>query len=97
MLSQFGKQIGLMLGGQRTKQFVHITIENRGNLVQRQVDAVVGNPTLREIVGTDALGTITRTNQRFTRAGNVCLLGAHLDILDPRRQHLHSRGLVGVL
>ena len=56
-----------MFGGQRAEQFVHVAVHDRSDLVQRQVDAVVGDPPLREVVGTDALGAVAGTDQRLAR------------------------------
>ncbi len=58
---------------------------------------MVGDPSLREVVGADALGTVARADQAFARAGDVALLGAHLDVPDARGQHAQSGRPVGVL
>src|SRR5574343_984814 len=97
LLGQFGQLISLVFGGQRAEQFVHVAVHDRGDLVQRQVDPVVGDPSLWEIVGADTLGAVAGTDQALAGTGDDALLGAHLDVLDPGSQHAHGRGLVGVL
>lgn len=53
VFAEAGQQICLVLGGQCINQFIHITLSDRFNFIQRQVDAVIGNAALRIIVGTD--------------------------------------------
>ena len=48
-----------MFGGQRLDDLVErLAVEHLVELVERQVDAVVGDPPLRKIVGADALGAV---------------------------------------
>src|SRR5690606_1129424 len=66
-------------------------------LVQRQADAVVGHPPLREVVGTDALRTVAAADHRLTRFGFGAVgFVAHL-LVKPRAQHLHRLVAVAVL
>ena len=54
-----GELRGLMLGGQRVDQFAQrFAGDHLRQLVERQVDAVIGDAALREIVGADALGAV---------------------------------------
>src|SRR3569833_2847857 len=49
---------GLVLGDQRIDHVVQrLALHDLGQVVERQVDAVVGHPALRVVVGADALGT----------------------------------------
>ncbi len=57
-LAQRGELLGLVLGGQRPGQFGQVAIHDVLDLVQRQVDAVIGDARLREVVGADALGAV---------------------------------------
>ena len=55
---QGGELLGLMLRHQRGNQFVEVAIHNGVDLVQGQIDAVIGDSPLGEIVGADALGAV---------------------------------------
>ena len=48
----------LVLGGQRVDELVQLAHHDPVDLVQRQIDAVVGHAALREIVGADALAAV---------------------------------------
>ncbi len=56
----FGRQqLGLMLGDQRVDDLAQrLALHHLGQIVERQIDAVVGDAALREIVGADALGAV---------------------------------------
>ena len=60
----FGRQqLGLVLGDQRVDDLVQrLALHHLGQIVERQVDAVVGDAALREIVGADALGAVARAD-----------------------------------
>ncbi len=47
---------------QRINERVYLAFERRGQVVERQVDPVVGDAVLREIVGADALVALTRAD-----------------------------------
>ena len=48
----------LVLGGQRVDDLVEVALHDPVDIVEREVDAVVGDPALREIVGADALAAV---------------------------------------
>jgi hypothetical protein len=82
---------------QRRGHVVEIAVEDGLQLVQRQVDAVVGEPALREVVGPDPVAAVAAADQALARRG--FLRGAFVAVLvaQPRRQHRHRLGLVAVL
>lgn len=45
-----------MIGNQRIDQFVQIAFHNPVELVERQVDAMIGDTSLRKIISADTLG-----------------------------------------
>jgi methyl-accepting chemotaxis protein len=50
------------------QQFGHVAVHDRRvDLVQRQVDAVVGDAALRKVVGADALGAVAAADQALAR------------------------------
>ena len=63
-----------MLGGERSEQLAHVAIHDRGDLVQGQINPVIGDTALREVVGADAFGTVARADQVLAGAGDVALL-----------------------
>src|ERR1700731_3115708 len=73
-ISQRRQQLGLMLADQRMNQLVQIAIHNMVELVERQVDTVIGHPALREVVGADPLGAIARTHQALACGGFLGVL-----------------------
>ncbi len=86
-----------MIGNQRINQFVQIAFHNPVELVERQIDAMIGNTSLREIISADTLGSIARTDlatARF-RAFGFCLLALHVVKACP--ENLHGAGAVLVL
>ena len=66
-------------------------------LVERQVDAVVGEATLREIVGADALRAVARADLRLARRGALLVGAAALHVVEAGAQDLHGAGPVLVL
>src|SRR5277367_4167685 len=48
----------LVLGGQLVDELVQIALHHPVDLVQRQIDPMVGHAALREIIGADALAAI---------------------------------------
>src|SRR5690606_14347989 len=92
LLDQFGKKCSLVIGDQRIDQFIQIAFHDPVELVERQVDTVIGNATLREIIGADTLGTIARTNlaaPRFRPFGFGLLT---LHVIKARAQDLNGAG-----
>ena len=58
-----------MVGDQRVDDLVEIALHHPVELVERQVDAVVGHPPLRKIVGADALGAVARPDLQLACFG----------------------------
>src|SRR5882672_3384297 len=97
LLRDGGELLGLMLGEQRLCQLTEVAIHDVVDLVEREADAVVGDPPLRKIVGADALGAVARADERFARGGFLRLLLARLLVLDARGQDRKRLLLVLVL
>ena len=57
-VSETGEQVGLMFLAQRLDDIVELAFEDGIESVKGEVDAVVGDATLAEIVGANALGAI---------------------------------------
>ena len=66
--------------------FLDIPVHDLVQLVQGQVDTVVGHTTLREIVGTDLLGTVPGTD---LASSGFCLCIVSL-LASPYRKALHA-------
>src|ERR1039458_3432068 len=96
-LAQRGELLRLVLGDQRPGQFCQVAVHDVLDLVQRQVDAVVGDTPLREVVGANALGTVAAAYQALARRRLFRRLFPQLLVLDARRQHRQSLRLVIVL
>ena len=87
----------LIVRDQSIDHFVDFTFDHPVELVERQVDPVVGHPPLREVIGSDPLGPIARADLALAvrRAFAVHLLA--LDVVEPGAQYLHRLGAVLVL
>jgi hypothetical protein len=47
---------------QRADQFVEVAVDDGRQLVEGEVDAMIGDASLRVVVGADALAAIARTD-----------------------------------
>src|SRR5258708_572189 len=87
LIGERSELLCLVLGEQRLRQLGKIAVHDVVDLVEGETDAVVGDPSLRKIIGADALGTVPRADQGFARGGFLGLLLAQLPVLDACRQH----------
>ena len=71
MLFQF---FSLIIGNQGIDHFIDIAIQKGVQLVDGHIDAVIGDPSLGEIVGADPLAAVAGTNLTFTVFGYFTLL-----------------------
>src|SRR5262249_53432266 len=79
--------LGLVLGSERVDDVVELAVHDAVDLVERQVDAVVGDAALREVVGADALRAVARADQGLARRGGLRRELLLLLVLDARRKH----------
>src|SRR5262245_60046964 len=87
----------LMVGDQAVDERRELAVDDTIEIVQRQVDAMVGHAPLWEVVGADALGAVTRTDHAAPalRFGGL-LLGLRA-FEQAGAQNLQRLGLVLVL
>ena len=80
----FGRQqFGLVLGHQRVDDLVQrLAFHHLRQLVQRQIDAVIGDAALRKIIGADAFGAVAGADLPAPLGG---ALGVELAALRRRR------------
>ena len=71
-----------------------VAVEHGIETIERQVDAVVGDAALREIVGPNALGTVPRTDERFSLARFLGLLFGLPHGVETCGEHGHGARLV---
>lgn len=62
LLAELRQLARLIVGKQCVNNFVDFTHHHPIELVERQVDAVVGQASLREVVSTDTLGAVARAH-----------------------------------
>ena len=62
MIDQSGQLVGLVFASQRIDQLIELTLHDFRQAIEGQVDTMVGDPTLREVVGTNTLAAIARTD-----------------------------------
>ena len=70
--------------GQRVEERIHLALDYAVQRIEGKVDAVVGHPVLRKVVGTDALRAVARAAQRETVGAELRLLLAALEVEDAR-------------
>ena len=87
--------VGLVLGGERVGEVVQVAVHDLLDLVQREVDAVVGHAALREVVGADAVGAVAGADEALPLGGLLRRLLALLLVLDARGED--APGLLAVL
>ena len=63
------KKLGLMLGNQGVGDFFQIAVHYKIQLVQGEVDTVVGHAALGIVVGTDALAAVAAADEGFAFGG----------------------------
>src|SRR5690606_4521948 len=68
LIGDAGQLFGLVLLLQCADQLLQSSVHDLGQLVEREIDAMVGDPALREIVSADAFGTIARADLELARA-----------------------------
>ena len=75
------EQVGLILVRERPDHVVEIAVDDVLDLVEREIDAVIREPALREVVGADALGAIARADEAAALLGRLAC-----DASSPRRR-----------
>ena len=90
-----GQEFGLMFGHQRRHQFFQRrALDDLVELVEGEVDAVVGHPPLREIIGADALGAVAGADLALALGRALGVDPLAFQLVEPRAQELHRRVLV---
>ena len=81
------------------EQLLHRAAHDGVQLVQREVDPMVGHAVLREVVGADALAAVAGAHHRLARGTHLGMgFGLHL-LQQPGLQHPHGlvRSAVGAV
>src|SRR5436305_6047437 len=76
---------------------LEIAREDAVELVERQADAMVGQPVLGEVVGSDALAAVAGADERFALLGSLGVLGPALVFVNARLEGPQGLGQVLVL
>src|SRR5262249_49217645 len=88
----------VMLGDQSIDQLVERgAFQHLVELVQRQADAVIGDPPLGEIVGADALRAVARADLALALRGPRVGRLLALQLIEARAQHLHGKAAILML
>src|SRR5256885_9486413 len=87
-----------MFGRQRIHQFAQrLTSQYLWQLVEREIDAMIGDAALREIIGADALGTISGADLLAAICRTHSIDALSFGVVDTGAQDVHRRGAVLVL
>src|SRR3954454_24683452 len=89
--------VGLVRGDERVDQSIELAIQDARQIREVRMDAVVGHPILREVVGPDLVRSVAGADQRLPGSRVLLALPAPLGFLEPRTKHGHRLGLVLVL
>src|SRR5258708_1456872 len=86
-LGEARELVGLVLGRKRGRELGEVAVHDLLDLVEREVDPMVGDAALRKIIGADAIGAVARADEVLASRG--LLVGLLLDLLrlDTRREH----------
>src|SRR3954462_803059 len=87
VLGEAGELLGLVLRHQRAGDLVQVAGHHLVDLVEREVDAMVGHAALREVVGADAVAAVAGAHEALAGRRFLGLLLAHLLVLDARGEH----------
>ena len=80
-----------MFGGQRIHQFAQrLTSQYLWQLVEREIDAMIGDAALREIIGADALAALAAPDHELARGGDLRALLLLLFFQQARAQNLYG-------
>src|SRR6185503_19720181 len=74
---------------QRVDQRIELAVENAGEIMRGEADAMVGHAALRKIVGADLGRAVAGAHLRLAHAGSPSLLLRYAQIEQPRTKNLH--------
>src|SRR5690606_2487157 len=89
--------IRAMLLHERIDDLVEVAFHDLIELVEGQVDPVVGHPPLREVVRADPLGAVAGADEAAPALGCLGLAPRHLGVPQLRPEQRHRPGAVLVL
>src|SRR5262245_14037565 len=93
-----GEQFGVMLGDQRLDQLLEArALHHQVELVERQIDPVIGDPSLRKIIRPDALRPVARADLPAPHGGAFLIEPLALALIEFGPQNFERLGLVLVL
>src|SRR5437899_4685752 len=81
--------LGLEFLRKRIDDLVQLAVHDGVDLVERQIDPVIGHAPLRKVVGANALAPVPRPDQALPMRGFLLLPLLALLLDKPRRQHRH--------
>src|SRR5512134_3805597 len=97
VLAERGQLFRLVLLREGVRQLGEVAVHDRVDPVEREVDPVVGDATLRKIVGADALAAIAAADHALAHRRLLLLPFLPLAVEQARRQHRHRLRAVAVL
>ena len=86
-----------MFGNQGVGDFFQVAVHHKIQLVQGEVDAVVGHAALGVVVGADAFAAVAAADKGFAFGGFFGLGFAFLRVVQAGGKDFHCLRLVGVL
>src|ERR1700728_4765471 len=87
-----------MFGDQGVDDFAQgFTFHDLGQLVEREIDAVVGHAALRKIVGADAFGAVAGADLAAALGGTGGVLLLPLEVIESRTKYGERLGAIAML
>src|ERR1039457_689663 len=85
---------GLVLVRQRLDEHIEVAVEHTLELMQRQVDAMIGHARLRKVVGANLLAAVATPNHRAAGRLELRVALRLREIVKARAQHAHRLGTI---
>src|ERR1700733_10390627 len=85
------------MGDKRLRDLFELSLHDSIKFVECKIDAMIGDPVLRKIVGADSLGAIAASHLRRTKRCNLLLCFAALFLCDLSREKTHCLVFIFVL
>src|SRR5690606_15039575 len=96
-MRQGGELVGFVFVDERVDDLVEVAGQYFLQLVKREVDPMVGDAALREVVGADSFGAISRADEKLPLLRLFGLAPRQFGVQQLRLQKRHGAGAVLVL
>src|SRR5688572_19581932 len=82
---------------ERISHRLHVARDDLVELVEREPDAMIGDPVLRKVIRANALAAIATANERLTGIGPLLIFALAIEVVQPRLEHANRFGEILML